>query len=569
MCVWHVSVTDPFAVLYLVDKAKNQMVKVATTEILRDNLNPRWTAHVVVDYMFEVVQEMLVKVFHYKANVPVEQEDRHETIGEARFEVGRLMRSSGQVLNLQLQGAHARDGSVEVRAESQVGTRDLLCVTFSGNKLANKDGFFGTSDPFIIMSRLNEDGTYTTVWYGNKIDNTLNPRWGEAKIPMSRLCNNDYDRPIQIEIMDWDKNGKHQSMGIVKTSVRSILSSNNAPFDVIEPSVQAKKKNYVNSGTLVAGNARIEPHPTFAQVLSMLHCFCVFASRFSGSPFFHYCSSFNFTAFVARCSHVSSSSPSLLLFLSTQFVAGGCEVSLVVAIDFTGSNGDPNQTNSLHYIDHSGRFLNQYEDAITCIGRVLETYDTDKKFPVYGFGARVKQPDGQFSPVQHCISLGGVEVQGIQGVLGAYKGCLPNLMLSGPTLLAPIVNTVTNIVRAQGCRQDNQKYTVLLVLTDGTINDMDETISAIIEASKEAMSIIIIGVGSADFTDMNALDSDKGLLKRGIKTAERDIVQFVAFKDNIAKGVPVVAQQLLAEVPTQVLQFMEKRGIVPNPPVGK
>lgn len=157
----------------------------------------------------------------------------------------------------------------------------------------------------------------------------------------------------------------------------------------------------------------------------------------------------------------------------------------------------------------------------------------------------------------------------MQGILDAYKGCIPNLMLSGPTLLAPIVNAVTNSTRSQGCRQDNQRYTILLVLTDGAINDVDETINAIIDASREPMSIIIIGVGSADFTDMNVLDSDKGLLKRGSKVAERDIVQFVAFKDNISRGVPVVAQQLLAEVPTQFLQYMEKRGIVPNKPVGK
>lgn len=35
------------------------------------------------------------------------------------------------------------------------------------------------------------------------------------------------------------------------------------------------------------------------------------------------------------------------------------------------------------------------------------------------------------------------------------------------------------------------------------------------------------GVGSADFKDMEVLDSDKGLLKSGALTAERDIVQFV------------------------------------------
>ncbi len=43
------------------------------------------------------------------------------------------------------------------------------------------------------------------------------------------------------------------------------------------------------------------------------------------------------------------------------------------------------------------------------------------------------------------------------------------------------------------------------------------------------MSVIIIGVGDADFTAMDALDSDKALLSFGGHTAVRDIVQFVSY----------------------------------------
>jgi hypothetical protein len=42
-----------------------------------------------------------------------------------------------------------------------------------------------------------------------------------------------------------------------------------------------------------------------------------------------------------------------------------------------------------------------------------------------------------------------------------------------------------------------------------------------------------------------------------------------SFKDHISKGVPAVAQQVLAEVPNQLLQYMAARGIMPNRPVGK
>lgn len=77
-----------------------------------------------------------------------------------------------------------------------------------------------------------------------------------------------------------------------------------------------------------------------------------------------------------------------------------------------------------------------------------------------------------------------------------------------------------------------QKYSVLLVLTDGVVSDMAETRTAIVRASRLPMSIIIVGVGNADFSDMRLLDGDEGPLRcpRGVPAA-RDIVQFVPFRD--------------------------------------
>ena len=46
------------------------------------------------------------------------------------------------------------------------------------------------------------------------------------------------------------------------------------------------------------------------------------------------------------------------------------------------------------------------------------------------------------------------------------------------------------------------------MLTDGAISDMEDTKRAIIAASHLPMSIIIVGVGGADFDAMDALDSD-------------------------------------------------------------
>ena len=68
-------------------------------------------------------------------------------------------------------------------------------------------------------------------------------------------------------------------------------------------------------------------------------------------------------------------------------------------------------------------------------------------------------------------------------------------------------------------------YQILELLTDGQIMDMAATKRAIVELSSLPCSIIIIGVGSADFSSMDELDGDGQRLKddQG-RSCVRDIV---------------------------------------------
>lgn len=73
---------------------------------------------------------------------------------------------------------------------------------------------------------------------------------------------------------------------------------------------------------------------------------------------------------------------------------------------------------------------------------------------------------------------------------------------------------------------------MLLILTDGEITDLDQTRDAIVRASGLPLSIIIVGVGPADFKAMTLLDGDDGVLRSTTGEAVyRDIVQFVPFRD--------------------------------------
>jgi hypothetical protein len=74
---------------------------------------------------------------------------------------------------------------------------------------------------------------------------------------------------------------------------------------------------------------------------------------------------------------------------------------------------------------------------------------------------------------------------------------------------------------------------------------MDKTTDLLVQASMLPLSVIIVGVGNADFSNMNKLDGDGGLYgSNGVK-AMRDIVQFVPFRNMQFDG-NMLAKELLA-----------------------
>lgn len=178
------------------------------TETTRDCFDPAFAQSTTLDYLFEEVQ---TRVFHATAGAP-------EFIGEARFPLSALMLATYQSLTLRLSNPARHGvtlGEIHLHGEIQTNTRDVFHVAFFGSKLVNKDGFFGCSDPFYDVSRMNEDGTWILVFTLKHIDNTLNPRWSAVKIPIVTLCNGDLDRPLRIRIWDYDSDAKHDSMGEV------------------------------------------------------------------------------------------------------------------------------------------------------------------------------------------------------------------------------------------------------------------------------------------------------------------------------------------------------------------
>jgi len=90
---------------------------------------------------------------------------------------------------------------------------------------------------------------------------------------------------------------------------------------------------------------------------------------------------------------------------------------------------------------------------------------------------------------------------------------------------------------------------------------MEDTIEEIVDSAMLPVSIVIVGVGNADFTNMDVLDSDDERLRdRRGREQVRDNVQFVPY--NLCRKDPgLLKSEVLMELPDQIEQYCDYKGI--------
>ncbi|XP_069490023.1 copine-6 [Ambystoma mexicanum] len=502
--------SNPCVILKLGSEGKcNEVDK---TEVIKSTLSPVFSKVFALDYFFEEMQTLLFEVYDAEDSSSVGNRDDC-FLGSAECTLGQIVSQTKVTKSLQLKnGKTAGKSTITIIAEEVSGTNDFVQLSFRAQKLDNKD-LFSKSDPFMEIYKTNHNGVEQLVRRSEVVKNNLNPKWEPFRVSLHSLCSCDINKTLKFKIYDYDSSGKHDFIGEFSTTFKEMQtasSGSEVEWECINPKYKEKKKNYKHSGVVVLTECVLEKVHTFLD-----------------------------------------------------YIMGGCQILFTVAIDFTASNGDPKINQSLHFINPSEP--NEYLKALSAVGEICQDYDSDKRFPAYGFGARIP-PNYE---VSHDFALNfnpaNAECEEISGVIETYKRCLPKIQLYGPTNVSPIINRVAALAKEELKSLHATKYSILLILTDGVVTDMAETKDAIVQASQLPMSIIIVGVGNADFTDMRTLDGDDGTLHSAKgEAAVRDIVQFVPFRDFKNAPASALAKCVLAEVPKQVVEYYASKGISPD-----
>jgi len=255
------SKSDPFCVISDKPSAvrdrnlQQNWREIGRTETIDNNENPVWKKRFQFDYLFEEHQPLQFLI--YDSDSDSKDLSKHDFIGTVELAMSEIASAPGGKLvkTIKLAKPSKRVAQLVIHGEEVSGSNDEVKMELSCEKLDKKD-WFGKSDPFVEIHRGRPDGSsvaWTKVYTTPVIKKTLDPRWPSVTLRFAELCNGDQNRPLKFSVFDWNKNSASELIGECQTTLADLLrNKEKRSLALVNEAVKKKKgKSYVNSGTLV------------------------------------------------------------------------------------------------------------------------------------------------------------------------------------------------------------------------------------------------------------------------------------------------------------------------------
>ncbi|KAJ3445336.1 copine-8 [Anaeramoeba flamelloides] len=452
-----------------------------------------------IPFIFELVQSLRLE-FHNEKEI-----SKKSLCGVTHFTLGNLIKKMKEKYTANItdpKNIEEKFGSLEIKVKENKINNLLLSMKWSATKI--KKDWLNKPNSYLVFLKQTEGKkkkkkVYTKIYTTEIIPKTQDPSWKSFEILSFLLCECDHKKEILIECYDEKKNGKEVLIGVVETNLEEILNPKKNEFKLLDPNKKKRKKNQ-NYGILKLEEIK------------------------------------------------SSPKASMLDHLSEDI-----NLSVVLGIDFTASNGQPNFPNSLHYRNPPN--LNQYEQTIVSLCSIFSQYSDNNKIPAFGFGAKINTSSSNIA--SDCFPLNGntadPECDGINGVLDSYARALEFVGLHGPTNFSTLISGAVSMSKVT----KNSEYTILIIITDGELVDLLPTRTALMSASKLPLSIIIVGVGDQeDFTKLEYLSSKEFINEAKLN---KNVVTIVNFNETFEKGEHEFTKMSLRNFQEQFVSYYKSK----------
>lgn len=301
--------SDPFLLLYEKDPESKKFIEIGKTETIEDNLDPDWKKPIEIVYDFGKKQMLKAEI------MDLDDKGKSEIIGFATFTLSTILANKFYKIDIK-SNSGSKAGQLLVEYEKIEKQPYRYSIDFKASEVKNVE-WFSNSDPFLRIykpefayrkkRKIKEipKNEWALVYESEPISNQLNPDWKPFSMQASKFCYGDVDTIMRIEIWDYSKSGKHTFISMGFFYVKNYL-------DTKGTQIKTYDSNKKPAGSIIVEKFEVE-----------------------------------------------------MDFTVVDYLDSGLQLSTVIALDFTASNGHYKKPDSLHYIDRDD---NPYIQVIRSLG---------------------------------------------------------------------------------------------------------------------------------------------------------------------------------------------------------
>ena len=234
------SKSDPFCIVSMKDSWQDKFYEIGKTEIIQDNLNPEWIKKFILNYNFEIVQRLRFEVWDADPT-------GKDFLGRLEITLAEIVAHSGRQFVGKLRDVSEKDyGQLVIVTEELSSCKQIVQIQFCSKRLKKISWLF-KNNPFLVVSRSNEDATFSAVIKSETKKSTQNPVWMPITMRVRSLCNGDYDRTIKLNVYDHSSTGNHKLIGTSETCPRTLAKG---PSENIYHLTHPRKPNSIDFGSV-------------------------------------------------------------------------------------------------------------------------------------------------------------------------------------------------------------------------------------------------------------------------------------------------------------------------------
>ena len=234
-------------------------------------------------------------------------------------------------------------------------------------------------------------------------------------------------------------------------------------------------------------------------------------------------------------------------------------LATTIFIDFSESGG----ANCHHVVKNESIF----EYLMRSFLDVLEPYNEDQFFHIYGYGFKLKEPkkkeyDPYMFPLSQKSDYPSVSIKEISKLYYEFLKAIN--FDKAKTNIDVIIKKFNGAIKEDIENYDTRDYNILLIFANNDITDEKEFVKNIIFTSTLPISIIVVGLGKGPYTKIENIEQNfLNLVDDEGNKPQRKCIKFISFNKK-QKNAQSTVKNSLIDIPEKMIEYLAIKNIEPS-----